>query len=296
MRSMKYSIIIPAYNTGHLIGNCISSIVSQTIDNWEAIVVNNYSTDNTIDIVRSFNDPRIRILDFNNNGVIAASRNKGIQNSEGDWICFLDSDDFWEPDKLQGVAKYVEDYDFIYHDLAVYSDDGPDAKFYMKSWSVKESLVFEDFMINGNPCFNSSVCIRRSLVDKVGFLDESKELVSVEDFDYWIKMAIAGARFKYIPSKLGSYYIGPGNTSSNYKKRIDSIKALYAKYLDRLAGKQRYLAEKRLRFIIGSTLESIDKKKARIEFMQAMKPPTGLKTFKESLLGIFYSLLKRSQE
>ena len=83
------SIIIPTYNRGHIIGLALQSVIEQTYNNWEALVVDNYSIDNTEDIVNNFNDPRIRMLKINNNGVIAASRNLGIKNLLENILLFL---------------------------------------------------------------------------------------------------------------------------------------------------------------------------------------------------------------
>ena len=83
----------------------------------EAIVVNNYSEDNTIDVVEGFRDERLRLVNFSNKGVIAASRNEGIGRAGGDFIAFLDSDDWWYPRKLEIVNKYAGKADVIYHNL-----------------------------------------------------------------------------------------------------------------------------------------------------------------------------------
>ena len=114
-----FSIVIPTYNHAHFLRKCLDSVISQTFTNWEAIVVNNFSEDNTIEVVESYRDPRIRLFNNANNGIIAVSRNKGITEAQGEWICFLDSDDAWYPDKLMICKDYLNDYDFICHKLMV---------------------------------------------------------------------------------------------------------------------------------------------------------------------------------
>ena len=84
------SIIIPTYNHAKLLKKALDSVVAQTFTKWEAIVVNNFSTDDTIEIVDAFNDSRIRIINFSNFGVIAASRNRGLRDATGGFIAFLD--------------------------------------------------------------------------------------------------------------------------------------------------------------------------------------------------------------
>src|SRR5687767_4383972 len=91
------SVIIPTYNHAPFLREALESLIAQDFRDWEALVVNNYSTDDTLEVVRSFDDRRIRVENFRNNGVIGASRNLGIRLSRGKYIAFLDSDDKWYP-------------------------------------------------------------------------------------------------------------------------------------------------------------------------------------------------------
>ncbi|NDF83787.1 MAG: glycosyltransferase family 2 protein, partial [Actinobacteria bacterium] len=100
-KSPRVSVVIPTFNHAKLLKRALDSVVAQTFDNWEAIVVNNFSADETIDVVRSFNDDRITLINFSNNGIIAASRNQGIKAARGQYLAFLDSDDKWYPEKLE---------------------------------------------------------------------------------------------------------------------------------------------------------------------------------------------------
>ena len=95
------SVVIPTFNHAPLLKRALDSVVAQTYSDWEAIVVNNFSTDETIDVVNSFKDDRIKLVNFKNNGIIAASRNQGIKLAQGKFVAFLDSDDNWYPKKLE---------------------------------------------------------------------------------------------------------------------------------------------------------------------------------------------------
>src|SRR4051812_44716056 len=94
------SVVIPTYNHAQFLGRALGSVIAQTYTNWEAIVVDNHSQDDTDAVVASQSDPRIKLLKIHNNGVIAASRNKAMREARGEWIAFLDSDDAWYPEKL----------------------------------------------------------------------------------------------------------------------------------------------------------------------------------------------------
>lgn len=107
----KFSIIVPLYNTEKYIGECIDSIINQDYDNWELIIVNDGSKDNGRDIVLNYsnNDSRIKLIDQSNSGVSVA-RNNGLKNAVGDFIIFLDSDDWLEPNSLSLISKYDSDF------------------------------------------------------------------------------------------------------------------------------------------------------------------------------------------
>ena len=111
------SVVIPTFNQASYLGRALQSVLDQTYTNWEAIVIDNHSTDNTDELMTSFADPRIIYLKIHYNGVIAASRNLGIRAAKCEWIAFLDSDDWWRLDKLQVVFDCINDkVDLVYHD------------------------------------------------------------------------------------------------------------------------------------------------------------------------------------
>ena len=95
-----FSVIIPTYNQANLLERCLKSVTQQTFKNYEVIIVDNYSTDNTSKVVKKFGK-KIKYFKIRNRGVIAKSRNLGIKKSKGKWICFLDSDDTWVSYKLK---------------------------------------------------------------------------------------------------------------------------------------------------------------------------------------------------
>ena len=110
------SIVIPTYNHSKFISKALESVINQTYKNWEAIIIDNNSTDNTDKVINQYNDPRIKYLKIDNNGVIAKSRNLGINEAKAEWIAFLDSDDWWTKDKLEVcLSKIDKNIDFIYH-------------------------------------------------------------------------------------------------------------------------------------------------------------------------------------
>jgi glycosyltransferase involved in cell wall biosynthesis len=210
------SIVIPTYNRSVELKRALKSVLSQTYKNFEVIVVDNNSTDGTDAMLKDLNDQRIRLLKINNNGVIAASRNLGINASSGKWIAFLDSDDWWYSNKLERVMRYCNSgYDVCYHDLKIISSQ----KIFnlhqkkMSGYQVKRP-VFNDLIQLGNALSNSSVIVKASLIKQVGGLCEDIRLIAAEDYECWIRLSKLTNRFKYIPETLGCYWIGTANTSN----------------------------------------------------------------------------------
>lgn len=110
------SIIMPNYNSEKYVEETIKSIISQTYENWELLFVDDCSTDKSVELVRSFGDERIRILQNEVNSGAAVSRNFALREARGKWMAFLDSDDIWEPYKLERQLKFMVEngYSFTY--------------------------------------------------------------------------------------------------------------------------------------------------------------------------------------
>ena len=122
------SVIMPSWNCGRLIAESICSVQAQTYQNWEIIVVDDCSIDNTESVVKSFNDPRIRYFKNEQNSGAAVSRNWALREAKGRWIAFLDSDDLWEPLKLEKQIQFMEEnnYTFSYTCYAEMDAEGND--------------------------------------------------------------------------------------------------------------------------------------------------------------------------
>ena len=108
------SIIMPSYNTGKFIKETISSVINQTYNNWELIIVDDCSTDNTDDVVKTIKDNRIKYIKNKENSGAAISRNVALREAKGKWIAFLDSDDLWKKDKLERQIKFMEKNNYYF--------------------------------------------------------------------------------------------------------------------------------------------------------------------------------------
>jgi glycosyltransferase involved in cell wall biosynthesis len=210
------SVIIPLYNSEEYINDTIQSVVSQTYKDWELIVVDDCSTDNSRDIVKNVAqiDERIKLLELDNNfGGPAVPRNIGIKKSKGKYVAFLDSDDLWHKEKLEVCLKYFDsNVDIVYHDLLRFGKVNFLSKRRMKGRKLKRPVII-DLLMNGNGISNSSVIARANIIKSVGCLNESKKMIAAEDYNLWLKISEVTDNFLHIPKELGRYLIGDDNIS-----------------------------------------------------------------------------------
>ena len=226
------SVIIPTYNRCSELQRALSSVLSQTHKNLEVIIVDNNSTDETDQMIKNINDERVRLLKINNNGIIASSRNLGINSSVGKWIAFLDSDDWWTSNKLEKIIPYLNSgYEICYHDLKIIRVQVK-LNFFQKkihAYQVKNP-VFNDLIQLGNALSNSSVVVRASLIKQIGGLSEDPNLIGSEDYDTWIRLSRVTDKFRYIPETLGYYSIGTSD-STNPILSISNLNYVDRKYI-----------------------------------------------------------------
>ncbi len=200
------SIIIPTYQRCRSLKIALESVLSQTYENYEILIMDDGSKDGTKDMVHSFKDDRIIYNWQNNSGSPAKARNRGIKAAKGEWVAFLDSDDWWTFDKLKNCMHHNNSQvDFIYHDVKIVSKNQNIFKRKMIKTSQLKKPVLIDLLLSGNMICNSSVIVRRNLLISIGFIDERKELVAVEDYHTWLKIAELTDKFFYIPQSLGFY-------------------------------------------------------------------------------------------
>ncbi len=244
------SIIIPTYNHSRYLGRALQSIYAQTYKNWEIIIVDNHSTDDTFNIVKKFDDPRVNYMKIHNDGIIAASRNMGINAARGNWLAFLDSDDWWSADKLEICSKYLdESLDLIHHDLdLVYDQPSFFNRRHTRSRQLKPP-VLKDLLIKGNAIVNSSVIVRKRLLNEIGGINEDKNMVASEDYNTWLRIATLTDRFKYLPKSLGCYQIHSNAISQRDMSKSDY--AAIAEFKDQLTRDQLCEVENLLSYISG---------------------------------------------
>ncbi len=213
------SIIIPTYNQGDLLRLALDTVVGQTFENWEALVVNNHSTDNTAEVIAEVDDPRVHRIDFQNHGVIAASRNRGIAEARGEWIAFLDSDDLWMLEKLETCLAAGVDADLISHREETFRGDKTlrvSPHRFERDATYRRLLFFEN-------CFSpTAVLVRRAAVERVGGLSENPDFTTAEDYEFWLRLAQSGVRVRFIDDVLSKYRLHDANNSASVNRHMEA--------------------------------------------------------------------------
>ncbi|MEX0269956.1 glycosyltransferase family 2 protein [Leptolyngbyaceae cyanobacterium UHCC 1019] len=213
----KVSVIVPAYNVRSYIEAALNSLKMQSFQDFEVLIVDDGSTDDTAELVKPFcqNDYRFQLLQKQNGG-LSSARNYGIQHSRADYIALLDSDDAYAPDKL---ANHVAKLDQSPHVGVVYSasqimrDDGHLVLIYLSGKPIYAdpllALLCKNFIGHG-----SNAVLRRCLFDEMGYFDET--LRSSEDIDFWLRIAATQNWQFHRESKALCYYrVRPSGLSFN---------------------------------------------------------------------------------
>ena len=215
------SIITPSYNTARFIAETINSVLAQTYTNWEMIIVDDCSTDDTDVIVGSFSDPRIRYLKNEKNSGAAVSRNRALQEAKGKWVAFLDSDDLWEPDKLEKQIRFMEESGchFSYTNYREIDDDGNSLG---TMWTGPEK-VSKLLMYSFNYMGCLTVMYDRDHVGLVQIADLKKR----NDYAMWVKVVKKCPAY-LLDEVLATYRVrGSGSIMDRKKNPLARVKFNY---------------------------------------------------------------------
>jgi glycosyltransferase involved in cell wall biosynthesis len=185
------SVVIPTYNHADFLPAALKSVQAQTYGPVEIVVVDDFSTDNTEEVVAQHAPPHTTYIKSANKGLVATSRNVGTRAANGEYIAFLDADDAWVPNKLELQLPHFADPSLV----AVASDlRYTGARSYAPSRRGRGPSGFRDYrnrqIVRDNPIATSSVVMRRRDLDRVGGFDESPEFRFIEDWELWLRLTV----------------------------------------------------------------------------------------------------------
>ena len=219
----KVSIIMPAFNAERFIEASISSVLRQTLTDFELIIVNDGSTDSTDDIIRRFErlDNRIKKISLTSSGGPANARNIGINIATGEYVAFIDSDDKWSEQKLE-VQTSSMDRERLDMTYTLYRRCNSDMGKCSKPVRLPSVLDYKLMLINTGIAGCLTVVVRRSFIGTRRF-----PFVASEDFAFWLELLRDSGKAKLIPYDLGFYRTSSGSVSSNKIKMIRSVWNIY---------------------------------------------------------------------
>ena len=194
------SVIIPAYNAQQYITRTVNSVLAQTYENMQIIVVDDASTDDTADVLKSFDDPRLELVLLAENGNVCNARNEGLTRVRGDYVAFLDCDDLWKPEKLEKQLDFMENNSsygacFTWTDIIDENDalrlpeEDEDVAWHYRACRQENRSQAQWLMrllTEGNCFLCGSVLMRTEIVKQVGMQNVS--LLQMQDFEYWLRL------------------------------------------------------------------------------------------------------------
>ena len=222
----KISVIIPTYNRGNLLGNSIKSVLNQTYKNFEIIVVDDGSTDNTKSVVNQFKDERIKYIKLTENRGSSYARNIGIQNSNGKYITFQDSDDVYYPDKLETQFKNIiykkSNLDFC--KIKVIFNDSFNYIYptYGREKIILNGNIFNELISNGNFISTQAILVQKNFISKYLF---DPYMPRLQDFDLILRM-IPKVKISFTKKVLVELHIQNDsitNSPNKLKKALDLL-------------------------------------------------------------------------
>jgi glycosyltransferase involved in cell wall biosynthesis len=231
------SIIIPAYQAAAYIVETIESVRAQTRDDWEAIIIDDGSSDNLAEVVEPFlSDRRITLHRFENGG-LARARNRGIKLAKGSLVAFLDSDDLYEPEYLERMAAALEahpDATFVTCDATMFGV--ADREGHLFSRHLPQELpITLDRVLHRRFNFCSFSMIDAAVLRSVGGFSE--DLREAEDLDLWIRLLASGATATYVDAPLARYRRRAGSLSNSTRLLRRSLQAVYFRAMQQLHGR-----------------------------------------------------------
>lgn len=230
MTEKLISVIIPAFNAERYIGQALESVRSQTYQNWEILVTNDGGTDGTSHIVAEFaqrTSQPVRVLEHEQNSGLSAARNTAMRVARGDYIAFLDADDFWRPEHLESVCAVLASgtADLAYAEGIVFRDT-PSGEIELLPIDTIEVTYPPADLFRRNFINPSGAAITRRLMEKVGDFGPRR----VEDLDYWIRAAALGFRIAGTGKQTYYYRKSGGGLSAAFAKDAEGLGRVFEKH------------------------------------------------------------------
>ena len=268
------TVIMPAYNSAAYVGEALDSVLAQTFDRYEVIVINDGSSD-TEDLERELQrySAKVRYIKQENRGA-AAARNAGLHAARSELVAFLDADDTYLPTFLEKQIQLLErsNADVVYSDALLFGDSPSAGNTFMKLQGAGGEVTPERLLSVKVSIQTSTVLARKARIIGVGLFDES--LRRGQDFELWFRLAKSGMRFACQPGYLSRYRIGgnglSGTAISQLQRTVDVLEAIEARY-ELTPSEDAALQFSKKRALRGLALENGKEKLLHRDFDGALK-------------------------
>jgi glycosyltransferase involved in cell wall biosynthesis len=244
----KISVVLPTYNGERFLAGAIESVIAQTEVDWELIIVNDASTDSTLEIAKRYAeaDSRIRIIVNETNKKLPASLNIGFSHARGRYLTWTSDDNLYKPNAFEVMVNYLNINhmtDFVTANMDIISEDG---KVLSQHHSERDILRPRDLILGCN--ISAAFMYRKTLADKVG--DYDFNLFCAEDYDYWCRIVLAG-KIDYINDNIYQYRKHRNSLTATKKRIAENNKLLIQeKYLNDFCRKFRLSSLERLKIAV----------------------------------------------
>lgn len=220
------SVVVPAYNVADTIVETIRSIQNQTFRDFELIVINDGSTDNTLEVLDTIDEPRMKVFSYENGGLPEA-RNRGIDRAQGELITFIDADDLWTPDKLELQVAALQNHPEAGLAYSWTSFMDSEGKNFSPDYPVEfEGEIYPQLLVGNFITSGSNVMLRKAAIESVGNFDPN--LKSIEDWEYWLRVAA-----KWPFALVKKYQILYRQSATSMASKVDVMEKFSLLVIDR---------------------------------------------------------------
>lgn len=227
-----FTVLIATKNRADLLRTALASVFDQTFRDFEVVVVNDGSTDHTLDVIGEFPDLRVKIINYESHGLPGAARNRGIEIAQGEWVAILDDDDSWYANKLERVAEAISSdahIGVISHYETIIRNGKPTGILRHGSKRGLTGSLYDYMLLTGNIPSMSGSAIAREYLQQVNGFAENKALRGTEDYDLWLRLSEV-CQFLFLKEVLGSLMYHDQNMTREVNIHLEAVLAVLDKH------------------------------------------------------------------
>jgi glycosyltransferase involved in cell wall biosynthesis len=224
------SVIIPMYNREKTIETAVKSVLEQTYGKLEVVIVDDCSTDNSVDVVKNISDERVRLLTCEENGGACKARNIGIENAKGEIIAFQDSDDYWHKDKLEKSLQALEvsGAEFVFSSFSRFQKDAPENGVdVLPRYNLNKEKDKMAKLLCINCVSTQTIVAKKEVFENIRF---DERLPRFQDWELALQVLRSGFKMFYIEEPLVDCYITEGSITSDGRKAVRAFAIIGEKY------------------------------------------------------------------